>query len=81
MYLLLKHPKVLTLLREELDANLGDEVVVPYDKVKHLPYLRACLDEAMRIYPPTPFNLPRCTPAEGTTIMGEFIPGGTSVSL
>ncbi|KAK5942865.1 hypothetical protein PMZ80_005431 [Knufia obscura] len=81
MYLLLKHPRVLTKLREELDANLGDEDVVPYDKVKHLPYLRACLDEAMRIFPPTPFNLPRFTPAEGTTVMGEFIPGRTSVSM
>ena len=81
MYLLLKNPRSLTVLREELDANLGDEVVAPYDKVKHLPYLRACIDEAMRIYPPTPFNLPRRTPEEGTRIMGEFIAGGTSVGM
>lgn len=81
MYLLLKNPRPLAILREELDANLGDEVVAPYDKVKHLPYLRACIDEAMRIYPPTPFNLPRRTPEDGTSIMGEFIEGGTSVGM
>ena len=81
MYLLLKHPRCLALLREELDANLGDETIAPYDKVKYLPYLRACLDEAMRIYPPTPFNLPRCTPEDGTSIMGHFIAGGISVGM
>ncbi len=81
MYLLLKNPRCLSVLREELDANLGDELVSPYPKVRHLPYLRACLDEALRIYPPTPFNLPRSTPAEGANIMGEWIAGGTSVGM
>lgn len=83
MYCLLKNPEALAKLRRELDDALGsaDVLVAPYDQVKHLPYLRACLDEAMRLNPPTPFNLPRKTPPEGTTIMGYFIPGNTSVSM
>lgn len=82
MFWLLKNPKCLERLREEVDAVLDpEEVIAPYDKVKHLPYLRACLDEAMRITPPTTFGLPRRTPKEGAWILGEFIPGETSVSM
>lgn len=82
MFWLLKNPQCLARLREEVDAVLDpDEVVAPYDKVKHLPYLRACLDESMRITPPTTFGLPRRTPKEGAYILGEFVPGETSVSI
>jgi cytochrome P450 len=82
MYWLLKNPECLHKLRVEIDNALDeDEVVAPYDKIKYLPYLRACIDEALRITPPTTFGLPRRTPAEGTPVLGEFIPGNTSVSI
>ncbi len=82
MFQLLKHPQCLKKLREELDTALeNDEVVAPYDRIKHLPYLRACLDESLRIIPPTTFGLPRRTPPEGAPILGDFIPGETSVSI
>lgn len=82
MYMLLKNPDKLAKLRGELDAALNEnEVVAPYDKIKHLPYLRACIDEAMRIFPPTTFGLPRRTPDEGAAILGDYIPGNTSVSM
>ncbi|KAE8336004.1 hypothetical protein BDV24DRAFT_168665 [Aspergillus arachidicola] len=82
MLLLLKNPHCLERLREEIDSVLeDDEVIAPYDKVKHLPYLRACLDENMRLYPPVSFHVPRRTPQEGTTIRGEFVAGDTSVGI
>lgn len=82
MYWLLKNPSKLTTLRAEIDSALEpDDIVVSYDKVKHLPYLRACLDESLRITPPTTFGLPRKTPPEGTTISGIYVPGNTSVSI
>ncbi|KXH32538.1 cytochrome P450 oxidoreductase [Colletotrichum simmondsii] len=82
MYWLLKNPRCMEKLREEIDAVLEpEEVVAPYDKVKHLPYLRACLDESLRIVPPTTFGLPRRTPPEGAYVLGDFIPGGTTVSI
>jgi cytochrome P450 len=82
LYQLLRHPSCLTTLRAELDSVLSPtEAIAPYDKVRHLPYLRACLDESLRILPPTTFGLPRRTPAPGASIMGEFIPGDTSVSM
>lgn len=82
LYLLLKSPRCLQKLREETDAvaSPGD-VVIPYDKVRHLMYLRACLDEAMRVFPPTTFGLPRRTPPEGCMILNEFVAGETSVSI
>ncbi|KAI8311845.1 hypothetical protein COL154_011521 [Colletotrichum chrysophilum] len=82
LYQLLKNPKYLQRLREEVDSVLDtDEVIAPYDKVKHLPYLRACLDESLRLFPPTPQGLMRKTPPEGMYIMGEWVPGNTTVSM
>jgi hypothetical protein len=79
---LIKHPDVLNRLREEVDAVLDpEEVVAPYDKVKHLPFLRACLDESLRLRPPTPQGLTRKTPPEGQYVMGEWIPGDTTVAV
>ncbi|TVY28266.1 Benzoate 4-monooxygenase [Lachnellula hyalina] len=82
MYLLLKNPECLAKLQAELDAVVEpSEVVIAYDTIRHLPYLRACLDEALRMFPPSTFGLPRRTPPEGAPILGDFIPGETSVSI
>ncbi|OGM49458.1 hypothetical protein ABOM_001641, partial [Aspergillus bombycis] len=82
IYNLLRNPKVLSRLREEIDTVADEgEVAIAYDKVKDLPYLRACLDESLRILPPTPFNLPRKTPPEGCEILGQWVPGNTTVSM
>jgi cytochrome P450 len=82
MHCLLRNPRCLEKLRAEIDAVVEpSESVIPYDKVRHLPYLRACLDEALRLFPPSTFGLPRRTPKEGAPILGDFIPGETSVSI
>lgn len=82
IYQLIKNPGCMEKLRNEVDAVLEpDELVAPYEKVRHLPYLRACLDESLRLFPPTPHGLPREVPPEGMNIMGEWVPGGTSVSM
>jgi hypothetical protein len=82
MYQLIKNPEILERVREEVDAALDHEdTVAPYDKVKHLPYLRACLDESLRLFPPTPHGLPRTTPAEGLWVNDVFVPGNTTVSI
>ena len=79
---LLKHPECLAKSRAEVDAAFdADDVVAPHDKVKHLPYLRACLDEALRLWPPTPHGLPRETPPEGMAVADHYIPSGVTVSM
>ncbi|KAI8712522.1 hypothetical protein NCS52_01350600 [Fusarium sp. LHS14.1] len=82
LYQLIRTPRAMTLLREEVDAALEpDEVIAPYDKVKHLPYLRACLDESLRLFPLTTHGLPRKTPPDGLNVMGHYVPGNTTVSI
>lgn len=82
MYHLLRHPDRLRKLRAELDSVVDEEErVLPFDAIKDLPYLRACLDESLRLSPPTTFGLPRKTPPEGCYIMDDFIPGNTTVSI
>ncbi|KAF2031748.1 cytochrome P450 monooxygenase [Setomelanomma holmii] len=87
LYQLLKNPEKMQKAVEELDHALDDDEdevedgVVAYDKAKHLPYLRACLDESLRLFPPTPHGLPRVTPADGTNILGDYIPGGVTVAM
>lgn len=82
MYMLLRNPECLAKLRKEIDqVTEEDEEVISHEKVKHLPYLRACIDEAMGIYSPTTFGLPRKTPSEGCTIFGEYVAGNMLVSM
>ena len=88
LFQLMKNPEAMDKVCKELDTALADDdedddapAVVSYDRVKHLPYLRACLDESLRLFAPTPHGLPRETPAEGLQIMDNYIPGGVSVSM
>ncbi|KAL8746747.1 MAG: hypothetical protein Q9190_001265 [Brigantiaea leucoxantha] len=79
---LLENPECFRKLREEVDTVLDEsDIVAPWDKVKNLPYLRACLDESLRMFPPISHGLPRETPAGGAQIRGEWIAGHTSVSM
>lgn len=45
------------------------------------PYMRACVDEAMRITPAGPSELPRIVLAGGMVIDGAYIPEGTTVGV
>ncbi|KAM3414442.1 hypothetical protein BST61_g9607 [Cercospora zeina] len=46
-----------------------------------LPYLNACINEALRLMPPVPQGLQRETPAAGLQIGDSWIPGHTLVSV
>ncbi|KAF2815312.1 putative cytochrome P450 monooxygenase, partial [Mytilinidion resinicola] len=81
IYSLIENPRALAILREELDEALGStDVVAPYGKIKYCAYLRAVLDESMRMYAPSQFSLPRKTPPEGASIAGHWIAGDTQVT-
>lgn len=81
IFLLWKHPQVLAKLREELDATSSGYDVLSYDEVAKLPYLRACIEEALRVRPASSMGLPRVVPEGGRVIAGHFIEGGVTVSV
>lgn len=81
IYFLLKEPAALFRLRQELDEKAihDDDGVVTYESIKNLPYLRACLDESLRLLPPVSTGLHRVTPSEGYMVDGHHIAGNTIV--
>jgi tryprostatin B 6-hydroxylase len=79
-YLLTKHPKEVTRLRNELLQHATpSKNAISSDKIAHLPHLNGVINEAMRLYPPVPSAIYRKTPPEGITIDGTYIPGGMTV--
>ncbi|KAJ2556928.1 hypothetical protein EV175_001672 [Coemansia sp. RSA 1933] len=56
--------------------------ILSYSNVKStLPYLEACILESLRLVPVPSVQIPRKIPAEGVTIKGHYIPGGTAVFI
>jgi cytochrome P450 len=81
IYLLYKNPNVLARLREELDAATGTTEIPSYDTLAQLPYLRACVEESLRVRPASSMGLPRVVPKGGRMIAGKFIDEGVTVSV
>ncbi len=85
IWLLAKSPHAAKRLREELQPafeNAGDGLALPtYHDIQHLPYLRACIDEGIRLRPSLPVGLPRLIPPGGMQISGEWFDEGTTVSV
>ncbi|RHZ67851.1 hypothetical protein CDV55_103443 [Aspergillus turcosus] len=81
-YHLIRHPRCMQTLYEELESAFsdGDELVPAYDRIKFLPYLRAVIDETLRLRPSLGVALPRVTPPEGMSIDGTWVSGNTTVS-
>ncbi|EKM50334.1 uncharacterized protein PHACADRAFT_264951 [Phanerochaete carnosa HHB-10118-sp] len=79
---LLRNPACLERLRKEIDAefSLGDDI--DFAKLANMPYLNACLNEALRVLPPVLAGLQRrVEPGTGGKMVGPyFIPEGTQVS-
>ncbi|KIY03472.1 uncharacterized protein Z520_00163 [Fonsecaea multimorphosa CBS 102226] len=82
LFYLLKYPDAMAKLRHELDSKFSS-----VDEIKSGPqltscvYLRACVDEALRMAPPGPGILPRTALKGGETVNGEYIPEGIDVGV
>jgi cytochrome P450 len=79
-YLLLSRPETMEKLTQEVRGAFADPSDMSMESVAALPYLNACLKETLRLYPPVATGMPRMTPAEGSTICGQFVPPGVSTS-
>ncbi|KAK3953247.1 cytochrome P450 [Pseudoneurospora amorphoporcata] len=80
-YLLLKHPEAMKKLTEEVRSTFKSEEEITLSSVGSLEYMLACLNEAMRVYPPVPIGMPRVVPKGGAKVAGTFVPEGTVVAV
>ncbi|KAF8348539.1 cytochrome P450 monooxygenase [Amanita rubescens] len=83
IYHIASNPRVQAKLQKELDDHLGaeDDVVAPADQVKLLPYLDACVNEALRVHTTSGIGLPRVAPKGGLTVSGQHFAEGTILSV
>jgi benzoate 4-monooxygenase len=70
-------------LRAELDAAIpADADIALFSQVKNLPFLRRCIDEAMRLHSTSAIGLPRIVTApEGITYNDRVYSAGTVLSV
>lgn len=80
MYRLAANPEVQASLRQEVEQASNGEGSFEWDTLKSLPLLESVINETLRMHPPVPGGMPRCTPAEGVTFGDIYLPGNTSVS-
>ncbi|KAI3338273.1 cytochrome P450 [Ustulina deusta] len=78
-YYLLRNPEIMKALQEEIRSSFNSYDEITGKSTQRLRYLKAVMLEAMRIYPPLPFALPRVVPSPGESVAGSFLPGGTVV--
>lgn len=80
-YLLLKHPEVMKRLVAEIRGKFADESEINIASVGTLTYELAVLNEALRVFPPSPIGGGRLIPPQGDTILGHQLPGKVCCTL
>ncbi|KAJ5662129.1 uncharacterized protein N7477_009745 [Penicillium maclennaniae] len=75
--------KIVARLQKELDDSIGaTSQIAAYFQVRDLPFLRRCIDEAMRLHSTSAIGLPRLVaPGAGVTFDGYYFPPGTVLSV
>ncbi|CAE6468594.1 unnamed protein product [Rhizoctonia solani] len=93
-YYVASDPQVKIRLQEELDSihplsemddfeeNQSAHGIPSFEQVKNLPYLNACIKEALRLYSTLGIGLPRVVPAgKSLTVSGETFNEGSVISV
>ncbi|SMR57614.1 unnamed protein product [Zymoseptoria tritici ST99CH_3D1] len=81
MYHLCSTPRVMNKLREEIRAQFSSSEEITLKAVQEMPYLKATIDEALRMFPVASYICPRITPKGGHIVAGEVIPSGFNVTM
>lgn len=84
LYHLLRSPRVLRELREEIASFTAQgrcSEKVTFKESQEMPYFQAVMKEALRMHSATGLPLWREVPADGAEISGRFFPGGTVVGV
>ncbi|KAF2106482.1 cytochrome P450 [Lophiotrema nucula] len=78
---LIRHPETLRKASDEIRSAFDSEQDIKVSNVAHMEYLTAVIQEGIRLGPPAAIGMPRVVPHQGTTISGQWVPGGTHVSV
>ncbi|XP_060180855.1 6,7,8-trihydroxycoumarin synthase-like [Lycium barbarum] len=80
MTALMKNPKVMKKVQEEIRKSIGNKGIVNEDDIQNMPYLKAVIKETFRLYPPVPLLVPRVS-MEKSTLDGYEIQPGTIIHV
>ncbi|KAI3320504.1 cytochrome P450 [Xylariaceae sp. AK1471] len=81
VFYLSRHPAAMRKLRSELTTCFQQASDIEPRAAENCRYLRACIDEAMRLSPPAPTNIPRVVGEGGISIDGEHFQSGVYVGV
>ncbi|TFK72654.1 cytochrome P450 [Pluteus cervinus] len=84
IYLLSMHPHLANRLREEVLNKVGSSRRPTYDDIREMKYLRAVINETLRLFPSVPFNIREAVkattwPSPDPTQPPIFLPAGTKI--
>ncbi|KAJ8752081.1 hypothetical protein K2173_001108 [Erythroxylum novogranatense] len=77
---LLRHPKAMKRLQEEIRMVRGSRPTVTEDELDKMLYLKAVIRETLRLHPPLPLLIPR-QPTESINLQGYDIPAKIRVMI
>lgn len=78
LYLLQCNPRCYQKLTNEIRSSFKSQDDICFAALDNLPYLVACLNEALRWFPPVASGMPREVMKGGTSIAGDHVPEGVS---
>ncbi|KID93373.1 cytochrome P450, partial [Metarhizium majus ARSEF 297] len=78
VYELLRAPKYIDMLRDELAPFVQGDVI-DFRRIQTLPILNGIVNETHRLHPPVPTTLSRRTPSEGIMVGDTHVPGNMTV--
>lgn len=81
IFYLLKNPEKLAKLKNEVRTSFSSDEEVNFVNVSKLPYLLACLNEALRVYPPVSDTFPRNTGPNSEVICDQVVPPWVSSTI
>lgn len=79
LYLLLNR-NVYDSLAQEIRASFAHESEICAERVGSLEYLKAVIEEGLRLCPPVALGMPRVVPPGGAEVSGKLLPADVSIS-
>ncbi len=80
----MRNPTAYGKLTTEIDNAVADGSLsfpVTYAEAIKLPYLKACINEGMRVHPSVGLTMPRNVPVGGAAISNFYFPAGYRVGI